>query len=62
MIRRTVIANEIVVYTHHQTFGTAQEANAFREGVEYANDSALKVTGIQEERGQYVVFLLDEDA
>jgi hypothetical protein len=56
------IANEDVVYTDERIFGSAQEANAFREGIEYANDSALTVVGIDEHKGQYSVFMFDEDA
>jgi hypothetical protein len=58
---RIKINGEEIHYTDKKKFGTAQEANAFREGVEYANDSALSVVDIIEDKGQYSVLLYDED-
>jgi hypothetical protein len=55
------IAGETVEFTNVTKYSTAAEAIAFREGVEYANDSALTVVGILEHGGDFMVYMFDED-
>lgn len=43
-------------------FGTQAEANAFREGVEYVNDSYVKVVGVEPDGDGFKVVLEDQDA
>jgi hypothetical protein len=42
-------------------FATKPEANAFVEGVEYVNDSALEVLGVLKRGKGWVVRIADED-
>jgi hypothetical protein len=44
-----------------KSFATCAEAEAFKEGVEYVNDSYCEVLGIEEGDGGFVVVLDDRD-
>ena len=61
-MRQVQVAGETVQYNVETVYGSPQEANAFREGVEYVNDSAITVVGVIEKDGQYSVLLFDLDA
>jgi len=43
-------------------FATQMEALAYRAGVEFVNDSALEVIGIQESRKRFRVLIYDSDS
>ena len=43
------------------TFRTEAEAEAFRQGIEYVNDSSLQVIEIVEDRHGWHVSIRDED-
>jgi hypothetical protein len=60
-MRQVQIGTETVEYTSKSSYTTYQEAQAFRDGIEYANDSALTVVGILEGTKEFHVYLLDED-
>jgi hypothetical protein len=61
ILRRTQIAGETVEYTSKTSYATAAEAQAFRDGIELANDSALSVVGICEGIGEFHVYIFDKD-
>jgi hypothetical protein len=56
---RTVTFNRV-----SPDFDTIVEARAFIRGVEFTNDSALRVMGIhyRSEEGVFEVFMIDEDS
>jgi hypothetical protein len=60
-VRQVQIAGETVEYNVESVWSTPQEANAYREGIEFVNDSAVSVVGVIEKDGQYSVLILDED-
>jgi hypothetical protein len=52
-----------ITYTLARSFNTILEAEAFIKGVEYVNDSALQVRGIQRwQSDSYNVLVMDTDA
>jgi len=55
------IDGEQIEFTNKMEFDSEEEAAAFREGIHYANDSALSVVGIQEHNGVWTVYLYDVD-
>jgi len=48
-------------YYRRFQFGTKKEAEAFKQGVEYANDSALAVLGVKKTKNGWAVILQDKD-
>jgi hypothetical protein len=61
-MQREMIDGEEILYTDAKAFDTEEEANAFVEGIEYANDGALTVSAVVENQfGRFDVLLLDED-
>lgn len=48
-------------HNREHLWGSKELAEAFAEGVEYVNDSAIEVIGIEPKDGAWAVLIFDED-
>lgn len=54
---------KIYLATHYKDFGTMAEAEAFVQGIQFVNDDAISVSGMEDlPYGGQRVFVFDKDA